>query len=224
MTQPLSTFTAPLPELKTAQLTHGRLTYRETGEGKKRQNLLFLHGLLGNAKSWSYQFQDRSLGQNYRLMAWDAPGFGGSDLVEAHIDAYLAALAEFVDHVAEGPIFLVGHSMGGTLAARYAARYPEQVRRLVLSCTHPGYAEPETAPKKAQTITSTIAESTEDGINWTITFTATAEKSPFQDEDNECLVNNLPDLYGCYGDVLGCFLKAYGTAQSTFPRIWDPMQ
>ncbi|MEZ7911925.1 MAG: alpha/beta hydrolase [Propionivibrio sp.] len=146
MTQPLSTFTVPLPELKTAQLTHGRLTYRETGEGKKRQNLLFLHGLLGNAKSWSYQFQDRSLGQNYRLMAWDAPGFGGSDLVEAHIDAYLAALAEFVDHVAEGPIFLVGHSMGGTLAARYAARYPEQVRRLVLSCTHPGYAEPETAP------------------------------------------------------------------------------
>lgn len=30
------------------------------------------------------------------------------------------------------------------------------------------------------TITSTIAESTEDGINWTITFTATAEKSPFR--------------------------------------------
>lgn len=74
------------------------------------------------------------------------------------------------------------------------------------------------------TITSTIAESTEDGINWTITFTATAEKSPFQDEANQCLVNNLPDLYGCYGDGLGCFLKAYGTAQSTFPRIWDPMQ
>ena len=23
---------------------------------------------------------------------------------------------------------------------------------------------------------------------------------------------------------LGCFLKAYGAAQSTFPRIWDPMQ
>lgn len=74
------------------------------------------------------------------------------------------------------------------------------------------------------TITSTIAESTEDGINWTITFTATAEKSPFQDEDNQCLVQNLPDLYGYYGDGLGCFLKAYGTAQSTFPRIWDPMQ
>lgn len=71
------------------------------------------------------------------------------------------------------------------------------------------------------TITSTIAESTEDGINWTITFTATAEKSPFQDEDNQCLVNNLPDLYGCYGDCLGSFLKIYANYETTFPRIWS---
>lgn len=71
------------------------------------------------------------------------------------------------------------------------------------------------------TITSTIAESTEDGINWTITFTATAEKSPFQDLENQCLVNNLPDLYGCYGDCLGSFLKIYANYETTFPRIWS---
>lgn len=71
------------------------------------------------------------------------------------------------------------------------------------------------------TITSTIAESTEDGINWTITFTATAEKSPFQNLENQCLINNLPDLYGCYGDCLGSFLKIYANYQTTFPRIWS---
>lgn len=71
------------------------------------------------------------------------------------------------------------------------------------------------------TITSTIAESTEDGINWTITFTATAEKSPFQDLENQCLINNLPDLYGCYGDGLGSFLKIYANYETTFPRIWS---
>ncbi|HCQ2681000.1 TPA: hypothetical protein OHP00_001734 [Escherichia coli] len=71
------------------------------------------------------------------------------------------------------------------------------------------------------TITSTIAESTEDGINWTITFTATAEKSPFQDLENQCLINNLPDLYGCYGDCLGSFLKIYANYDTTFPRIWS---
>lgn len=71
------------------------------------------------------------------------------------------------------------------------------------------------------TITSTVAESTEDGINWTITFTATAEKSPFQDLENQCLINNLPDLYGCYGDCLGSFLKIYANYETTFPRIWS---
>ena len=71
------------------------------------------------------------------------------------------------------------------------------------------------------TITSPIAESTEDGINWTITFTATAEKSPFQNLENQCLINNLPDLYGCYGDCLGSFLKIYANYETTFPRIWS---
>ena len=71
-------------------------------------------------------------------------------------------------------------------------------------------------------ITSTISDSTDDGKNWVITFTATAERTAIQEDT--CLTKNLPDLFGCYGDCLGGFLKAYGTAQSTFPRIWDPMQ
>lgn len=71
-------------------------------------------------------------------------------------------------------------------------------------------------------ITSQINDSTDDGINWTISFTITAERTPIQEDT--CLTANLPDLFGCYGDGLNCFLKAYAKAQTTFPRIWDPMQ
>lgn len=71
-------------------------------------------------------------------------------------------------------------------------------------------------------ITSQINDSTQDGINWVISFTATAERTAIQ-EDN-CLTANLPDLYGCYGDDLRAFLNAYAAEQTTFPRIWDPMQ
>lgn len=71
-------------------------------------------------------------------------------------------------------------------------------------------------------ITSTINESTDDGKNWTFSFTLTAERTAIQEDT--CLTANLPDLFGCYGDNLNCFLRAYGRAQSTFPRIWDPMQ
>ena len=139
--QPQST--AAFPERQTAPLSHGKLTYRARGNGP---SVLFLHGLLGNAKSWTYQFQDPRLADHFRLIAWDAPGFGGSDLVDTNIDAYIGALSEFIDNVVDGPVLIVGHSMGGTLAARYAARHPERVIRLILSCTHPGYADPESAP------------------------------------------------------------------------------
>lgn len=71
-------------------------------------------------------------------------------------------------------------------------------------------------------ITSNIADSTDDGKNWVISFTATAERSAIQEDT--CLTANLPDLYGCYGDCLGSFLRTYGVYQTTFPRIWDPMQ
>jgi len=68
-------------------------------------------------------------------------------------------------------------------------------------------------------ITSTINDSTDDGLNWTFTFTITAERTAIQEDT--CLTANLPDLFGCYGDCLGGFLKTYGVYQTTFPRIWS---
>ena len=68
-------------------------------------------------------------------------------------------------------------------------------------------------------ITSVVNIDTSDGINWNITFTLTAERTDIQEET--CLTANLPDLFGCYGDGLNCFLDAYATAQTTFPRIWS---
>lgn len=69
-------------------------------------------------------------------------------------------------------------------------------------------------------ITSEINISTDDGKNWTISFTITAERTSIQEDT--CLTANLPDLFGCYGDQLNCFLSAYAKAQTTFPRIWNP--
>ena len=68
-------------------------------------------------------------------------------------------------------------------------------------------------------ITSDISDSTDDGKNWVITFTATAERTAIQEDT--CLTKNLPDLFGCYGDYLGSFLKIYANYQTTFPRIWS---
>jgi hypothetical protein len=68
-------------------------------------------------------------------------------------------------------------------------------------------------------ITSAVNIDSSDGINWNIAFTLMAERTDIQEET--CLTANLPDLFGCYGDGLNCFLDGYATAQTTFPRIWS---
>lgn len=144
------TYSAPAtvpvcPPLQLARQSYGQLSFRSRGEG---ETIVFLHGLLGSSKSWAFQFEHFSL--NYWMIAWDAPGFGQSEMVPASIDAYVEALREFVANIGQPKVSLVGHSMGGTVAACFATTFPELVSRLVLSCSHAGYGDPETAPMSAK--------------------------------------------------------------------------
>ncbi|PWC11109.1 hypothetical protein B4923_14530 [Brenneria roseae subsp. americana] len=129
------------PEKQIITTSQGKLSFRSSGDGEV---IIFLHGLLGSSKAWPFQFAE--LSPAYNVIAWDAPGYGDSTLVEADIGAYEQALHELIQHCGEKKISIVGHSMGGTVASRYVARHPDTVKRLVLSCTHPGYGDPETAP------------------------------------------------------------------------------
>lgn len=129
------------PEQKMIITSQGKLSFREKGEG---ETIVFLHGILGSSRAWAFQFA--ALADNYHVVAWDAPGYLQSDLVEENIDAYVKSLDELIRACADQPIFLVGHSMGGSIASRYAALYPEKIKALILSCTHPGYASPPDAP------------------------------------------------------------------------------
>ena len=146
----LMTYSAPAsvpvcPPLQLARQSHGLMSFRSRGDGEA---IVFLHGLLGSSKSWAFQF-DR-LSRDYQMIAWDAPGYGQSEMVAASIHAFVEALREFIANIGQPKISLVGHSMGGTVAACFAAAFPELVSRLVLSCSHAGYGDPETAPMSAK--------------------------------------------------------------------------
>jgi len=146
----LKTHSAPAfvpvcPALQFAEQSYGQMSFRSRGDGEA---VVFLHGLLGSSKSWAFQFDHFS--HNYRMIAWDAPGFGQSDMVAASIDAYVEALRELIANIGQPKVSLVGHSMGGAVAACLAATFPKLVSRLVLSCSHPGYGDPETAPMPAK--------------------------------------------------------------------------
>ena len=138
---------AEIPSENTPPLRHakteggGTISYREAGTGPV---LVLLHGLNGNSKSWAFQFG--GLASDFRVIAWDAPGYGQSDLIAPAVAAYAAQLAHLLDYLSLNRVFVLGHSMGGVVAGAFCGLYPHRAERLVLSCTHWGNAVPQGAP------------------------------------------------------------------------------
>jgi pimeloyl-ACP methyl ester carboxylesterase len=92
--------------------------------------VLLLHGQPGSAADWDGVVQ--RLGARARAIAIDRPGWDGvhraADL-EGNAQAAIAALEARAIRRA----VIVGHSLGGTIAAWLAAAYPERVTALVLA-------------------------------------------------------------------------------------------
>src|SRR5256886_14453005 len=84
-----------------------------------------------SARSWASQLQ--GLPGALRMIALDLPGHGESETAPgASVDDYAAAAADFLIALDCGPVIVVGHSLGGSIAIALAARRPDLVRGLVL--------------------------------------------------------------------------------------------
>ena len=98
--------------------------------------LVMLHGGGPGASAWSNfgQCLERFAGQ-FRTLLVDQPGFGESDKpeIQGHFFTFAAdALAALLDELGIEKIHLLGNSLGGGTAVRFALKYPKRVGRLVL--------------------------------------------------------------------------------------------
>ena len=112
------------------KLSQGQLFWREVGQSDL--NLVFLHGAWNDSSQWLPIFEH--LSGEYRCFAPDLFGSGESDSPKIHysIDLMVDCLAEYLDLLKLQEVCLVGHSLGGWIAASFALKYPGRVRRLVL--------------------------------------------------------------------------------------------
>jgi pimeloyl-ACP methyl ester carboxylesterase len=106
--------------------------------------VVLVHGFLDLAYSWE-EVVEAGLGARFHVVAPDMRGHGDSDWVGAggyyHFLDYLADLHEVISTLGRRRVSLVGHSMGGNIAAYYAGTYPDRIAHLALL---EGLGPPET--------------------------------------------------------------------------------
>lgn len=101
-------------------------------EGGAGPPLLLLHGQGEFWGVWMRVLDD--LVRTHRVVAVDLPGHGGSEVIDARldVDGLRRWLDELIDATCSEPPVLVGHLLGGAIAARYAARDSARIAGLVL--------------------------------------------------------------------------------------------
>ncbi len=98
--------------------------------------VVMIHGFTGSKENW-YPLAAKLRGR-YRLLIPDLPGWGDSQRIDGQDYGFVAQserVAAFLDEVARQPgseVVLLGHSMGGGIAALTTARHPRSVDRVGL--------------------------------------------------------------------------------------------
>ncbi|WP_094980935.1 4,5:9,10-diseco-3-hydroxy-5,9,17-trioxoandrosta-1(10),2-diene-4-oate hydrolase [Rhodococcus pyridinivorans] len=113
-----------------------RLHYHEAGVGNDT-TIVLLHGGGPGASSWSnFARNIPVLAQRFHVLAVDQPGYGRSDKPTEHPQYFVhsaSALKDLLDTIGiTDRVHLLGNSLGGGAAVRFALDYPERAGRLVL--------------------------------------------------------------------------------------------
>jgi pimeloyl-ACP methyl ester carboxylesterase len=105
-------------------------------EGGDGPPVVLLHGPGEFAACWLRVIPE--LVRTHRVVAPDLPGHGASGIADAPLDtaAVTAWLGELVERTCPSPPTLVGHLLGGAIAARFAIGHPDRLGRLVLVDTY----------------------------------------------------------------------------------------
>jgi pimeloyl-ACP methyl ester carboxylesterase len=122
------TLTALSP-LQTIEVRAVKLAWREAGRGPV---LVLVHGIGGSSASWQRQFSD--FAATHRVVAWDAPGYGGSSslaVTPTRVETYAESLVAWLEAIDVQRASFVGHSLGALFIAAASRLRPELLQRAV---------------------------------------------------------------------------------------------
>jgi pimeloyl-ACP methyl ester carboxylesterase len=125
--------------------------------GRRGTPVVLIHGLGSSAETWAALIP--LLSKEYLVYAPDLPGFGRTPLAPegTNISTHVLYLERFLDALGYPRVTLVGNSLGGWIATRFAVEHPERVNRLYLLNSaglrrenlHSPYAEDRIAARRS---------------------------------------------------------------------------
>lgn len=131
------------------------LSTTDIGQGRP---LVFLHGFPFSRAVWQPQVD--AFRSTHRVIAPDLMGFGDSEPQPGPITMarQAAEVHALLQHLGTGPVFLIGHSMGGYVALAFAQQFPGMLHGLVLVSTQSGPDSAEAATGRRTTAAKVLAE------------------------------------------------------------------
>lgn len=126
-------------------------------EGSGPDAFVLVHGFTGSRDDWREHMAP--LAAHGRTLALDQRGHGGSsnsgDPAGYTLEGLGSDLAAALTALDADPCDLLGHSMGGMVALRYALAHPERLRSLILMDTAAGVLD---VPEEARTMMEAVAQ------------------------------------------------------------------
>lgn len=187
-------------DLETKSIVVEEMIWKYTERPGNGETLLVVHGFGGDKDHWT-RFS-RHLPKNIRVIAPDLPGFGESGKPEGLVytqEAQAIRLQKFTEAIGLTEFHIAGNSMGGGIAGLFAAKFPKQVKSLILF-DNAGIKSP--TPSEMQTIE------------------LSGKESPLLVKDKEDFDRLLRFTF-VKPPYLPSFLKSYFAEKSVANREWN---
>lgn len=116
--------------------------------GDSDTTIFLLHGAYGSKDYFRYEIETL-VRSGYRVVAWDAPGYGLSPLPEnLSIEGLAETAARLIERLGTAKNAVLGHSMGGIVAPAVCGLLPERVHALIVSATVASFSQKSEEDKK----------------------------------------------------------------------------
>ncbi len=211
---------ATMLERREVECLHGSISFLEAGSGEP---LVLLHGIGACAEAWQAQFAQ--LSRTYRVIAWDAPGYGRSAplaTTKPLAQDYANALADFLKTLRITRPHIVGHSLGAIMAAAWAARHDADARSLMLASPARGYGASDASRRDAVYL-ERVDTLTALGIDGLAATRALRLCAPGADEAVLQRVRENMSQITPIGYRQAAYLLSHAVLEDTLPRLRAPV-